>query len=357
MDSRLRGNDGGVSSSCLCMSIADRLVVAWYAPHLTPLTTALAPLSIVFRSAVALRRVLYRRGLLRAERLPVPIVVVGNLTVGGSGKTPLTIALARALAERGWRPGIISGGYGGAARLPRAVEAGSTPDQVGDEPTLLARTGLPVWVGRDRPAVARALLAAHRECNVVIADDGLQHYAMARTVEIAVVDASRGFGNGFMLPAGPLREPASRLDKVDAVVRLMSIPESRATRISARQSTMSLVGDSFVRVDAPAMVAAAASFRGAGVHALAGIGNPERFFEHLRSLGINARCHAFPDHHRFTPADLALADATAILMTEKDAVKCVAFADDRCWTLPVRAVIDASLVTLIEERLRGFQTA
>ncbi len=339
------------------MSLSERLVAAWYAPRLTLLTATLVPLSAVFRSAVALRRALYRSGMLRSERLPVPIVVVGNLTVGGSGKTPLTIALARALVERGWRPGIVSRGYGGETRSPRAVEAGSTPDQVGDEPVLLARTGLPVWVGRNRSAAARALFAAHRECNVVIADDGLQHYAMARTVEIAVIDASRGFGNGFMLPAGPLREPATRLDEVDAVVRLMNTPGSPATRISARQSTMSLAGDSFVRVDAPTIVAAAASFRRAGVHAIAGVGNPERFFEHLRSLRIDATCHAFPDHHRFTPADLMLPDATAILMTDKDAVKCVAFADDRCWTLPVRAAIDASLVTLIEGKLRGFQTA
>jgi tetraacyldisaccharide 4'-kinase len=339
------------------MTIADRLVTAWYAPQLTLLTAALAPLSVVFRSAVALRRSLYGSGMLRAQRLPVPIVIVGNITVGGSGKTPLTIAVARALEERGWRPGIISGGYGSAGGAPRAVVAGSTPDQVGDEPVLLARTGLPVWVGRDRPAAARALLAAHRECNVLIADDGLQHYAMARTVEIAVVDASRGLGNGFMLPAGPLREPASRLDGVDAVVRLEAGPGSPAGRLSSRESAMSLAGDSFVRVDAPAMVAGAASFRIAGVHALAGIGNPERFFQHLRSLGIDARCRAFPDHHRFTPADLALPDASAILMTEKDAVKCIAFANDRCWALPVRAVIDASLVTLIEEKLRGFQTA
>ena len=339
------------------MSISDRLVAAWYAREVTPLAAALAPLSAVFRAAVALRRKLYRVGVLRAQRLPVPIVVVGNVTVGGSGKTPLTIALVRALAERGWRPGIVSRGYGGAARTPRAVNAGSTADQVGDEPLLLARTGAPVWVGGDRVAAARALLALHRECDVVIADDGLQHYRMARTVEIAVIDASRGLGNGLMLPAGPLREPASRLDEVDAVVRLMSIPGAPPTRISARQSTMSLVGDSFVRVDAPPITATAASFRMVGVHAIAGIGNPERFFDHLRALGIDPTCHVFPDHHRFTPDDLALADASAILMTEKDAVKCLAFADDRCWTLPVLAEVDASLVTLIEEKLRGFQTA
>jgi tetraacyldisaccharide 4'-kinase len=339
------------------MTLSNLLVAAWYTPRLTPLTAALTPLSAVFRGAVELRRALYRCGVLRVQHLPVPIVIVGNITVGGSGKTPLTAALARVLQERGWRPGIVSGGYGGEAAGPRAVVASSTPDQVGDEPVLLARTGLPVWVGRDRPAAARALIAAHRECNVIIADDGLQHYAMARTVEIAVVDASRGLGNGCMLPAGPLREPALRLDEVDAVVRLGAAAGASADRISPRESTMSLVGDSFVRVNEPARIAAAASFRGGRVHALAGIGNPERFFEHLRSLGIDARCHAFPDHHRFTAADLALPEASAILMTEKDAVKCVAFANDRCWALPVQAAIDASLVTLIEEKLRGFQTA
>src|SRR6202022_1441432 len=147
---KMSGGDGGVSSRYVCMSIADRLVAAWYAPQLTLLTAALVPLSVVFRSAVALRRTLYRGGLLRAERLPVPIVVVGNLTVGGSGKTPLTIALAQALAGRGWRPGIVSRGYAGADGSPRVVESGSTPDKVGDEPVLLARTGLAVWVGRNR---------------------------------------------------------------------------------------------------------------------------------------------------------------------------------------------------------------
>jgi tetraacyldisaccharide 4'-kinase len=342
------------------MSIADRLVAAWYAPKLTLLTAALTPLSIVFGLVVALRRGLYRAGAIRQQRFAVPVVVVGNITIGGSGKTPLTIALARALQERGWRPGIVSRGYGGANAAVRKVELSSTPDDVGDEPVLLARAGMPVWVGHDRPAAVRALLAAHPQCTVIVADDGLQHYAMARTAEIAVVDGTRGLGNGFMLPAGPLREPAARLDEVDAVVRLVNTPNAPATRISTRQSTLSLSGDSFVRVGASATqsaVAAAAMFRMPGVHAIAGIGNPERFFEHLRALGIEARCQAFPDHHRFTPSDLDLPAASAILMTEKDAVKCVAFADARCWALPVRAVIDPSLVTLIEERLRGFQTA
>jgi len=335
------------------MTLADHLVAAWYAPRLTPLTTALTPLAILFRGVVALRRSLYRAGVLRSERLPVPVVVVGNITVGGSGKTPLTIALAKALAAHGWRPGIVSRGYRGGSATPRAVGADATADAVGDESLLLARTGFPVWVGGDRPRAARALLSARPGCDVIVADDGLQHYALARDIELAVVDASRGFGNGWQLPAGPLREPASRLDEVDAVVRL----GSTGTGASRREFAMTLVGDSFVRVNAHAVTAAADAFRTGTVHALAGIGNPQRFFDHLRALGIAATCHPFPDHHRFTPDELALPGATAILMTEKDAVKCTAFADDRCWMLPVRAVVDAALVTLVEEKLRGSQAA
>lgn len=339
------------------MSLADRIVNAWYAPKPTLLAAALLPLSVMFRVAVASRRALYRSGALRVQPLPVPVVVVGNITVGGSGKTPMVIALAGALAQRGWKPGIVSRGYGGATREPRPVAADSTPSQVGDEPILLARTGFPVWVGRDRPATVRALLAAHGECDVVIADDGLQHYAMARTVEIAVIDEVRGLGNRLTLPAGPLREAPSRLDEVDAVVLLRRSSATPPSPRRARESSMSLVGESFERVNARTLTAPAAAFRKAGVHAVAGIGNPSRFFEHLRSLGIDPACHPFPDHHRYAPADLAFPGASAILMTEKDAVKCVAFADDRCWMLPVQAVIDPSLVALVEEKIRGYQTA
>jgi tetraacyldisaccharide 4'-kinase len=183
------------------MTLADHLVAAWYAPRLTPLTTALTPLAILFRGVVALRRALYRAGVVRSERLPVPVVVVGNITVGGSGKTPLTIALAKALAAHGWRPGIVSRGYRAGSAAPRAVGADATADAVGDEPLLLARTGFPVWVGSDRPRASRDLLSAHPGCNVIVADDGLQHYALARDVELAVVDASRGWQR-LPLPAG-----------------------------------------------------------------------------------------------------------------------------------------------------------
>jgi len=345
----------------LPVNFANRLVAAWYARGPTPLTVALAPLAVVFAGAAAVRRALYRWGLLRAERLPVPVVVVGNITAGGSGKTPLVAAIADGLAERGWRPGIVSRGYGrsahgtdrGAALL---VAPDADPAQAGDEPVLLARSGHPVAVAADRGAAGRALLAVHPECNVILADDGLQHYRLARDVEIAVIDAARGLGNGWPLPAGPLREAPSRLATVDAVVELVTA--AAATRAAWPGAwRMTLAGDTFHRVDAPALTATADAFGGGGVHAVAGIGNPARFFAQLASLGIHAVAHPFPDHHRFAAADLALPGARAILMTEKDAVKCRAFADERCWYLPVRARIDPALVARIEEKIRGSQAA
>ena len=335
------------------MSFSERLVAAWFSPALTPLSVLLAPAALAFRAATNVRRSLYRHGLLRIERLPVPVIVVGNITVGGSGKTPLTIALATELAGRGWHPGIVSRGYRGTSRAPRAVGADDDDDAevVGDEPLLLARTGLPVWIGADRPAAARKLLAAHPDRDLIIADDGLQHYALARDIEIAVIDASRGLGNGLPLPAGPLREPAARLGAVDAIVNLGGTGDAR------REFAMTLTGERFVRVNDSSVSTGAAPFRSGEVHAIAGIGDPSRFFAQLSALGIAAHCHPFPDHHRYVAADLALPGATAILMTEKDAVKCERFADDRCWALPVRATVEPALIALVERGLRGRKTA
>lgn len=330
------------------MNFSDALVRAWYTPRLTAISAALTPLALGFRMVVAVRRSLYRAGALPTRRLPVPVVVVGNIVVGGSGKTPLTLALAEALKPRGWHPGIVSRGYGGASTAARGVKADASPIDVGDEAPLLARSGHPVWIGRDRASAALGLLDEHPHCDVIIADDGLQHYALARDVEIAVIDATRGLGNGMMLPAGPLRESASRLDEVDAVVSLDGPWPGRAVPTFAT----SLSGDRFFRITAPHVNATAESFRTGSVHALAGIGNPQRFFDHLRALGVVATCHPFPDHHPFSVRDLAFPEASAILMTEKDAVKCAAFADDRCWVLPVRAVADPALLALIEEKLK-----
>ncbi len=340
------------------MRLAERLVAAWYAPRPTALSLLLAPLALLFAAAVALRRALYRAGVLKSQRLPVKVVVVGNVTAGGSGKTPLAATLARTLGERGFQPGIVSRGHGREIRAeaPLLVSPDADAALAGDEPLLLARAGFRVAVARDRVAAARALLEAHPDCDVIVADDGLQHYRLQRDVEIAVVDAARGLGNGWPLPAGPLREPRSRLDEVDALVALVT-PGAGAPWLVPNAYVMTLAGDTFRRVDGAAVESPASAFTGAGIHALAGIGNPQRFFDHLASLGIRATPHPFPDHHRFVAADLALPGARAILMTEKDAVKCGAIADARCWYLPVRAHVDAALLERVLESLRGSEAA
>jgi tetraacyldisaccharide 4'-kinase len=339
------------------MTFATRLVATWYTPRVTPLAAVLWPLSILYRFLVAVRRGLFHAGLLRAQALPVPVVVVGNINAGGVGKTPLTHALAEKLLQRGFAPGIVSRGYGGSNVAPRAVVEGDDPRVVGDEPLLHATAGFPVWIGRDRAEAARGLLRAEPGCDVILADDGLQHYALARTMEIAVVDASREFGNGLMLPAGPLREPVSRLDDVDAVVRLVARDVPRPAAASGAQTLMTHEPLPWRNLVQPDRVADAAQWRGMEIHALSGIGNPQRFFDMVASLGIAARCHAFPDHHDFTAGDIAYPGATAILMTQKDAVKCMAFADERCWYLPLRAVVDPALVALVMEKIRGFKAA
>jgi tetraacyldisaccharide 4'-kinase len=353
---------GGVASladeRCAAVSFSERLSSDWYARGLTGLTGALAPLTPLFTLGAAVRRALYRGGVLRVGRLPVPVVVVGNISVGGSGKTPLVIALASALARAGRHPGIVSRGYGRrrASAAPVLVTAATDPAISGDEPALLARAGFPVAVAPDRVAAGRALLAAYPECDVVIADDGLQHYALARDVEIAVVDGARGFGNGWRLPAGPLREAKDRLASVDAVV--VQAAEGDPQWVALPNAyRMTLSGSTFHGVADPKCIAHRDAFDGEGVHAIAGIGNPARFFATLTALGIRPACHAFPDHHAFVAGDLAFPGARAILMTEKDAVKCAGFADTHCWYLPVTATIDPALVARVLEKLRGPQAA
>ena len=339
------------------MSLSERLAADWHAPRLTALTFALTPLAPLFALGAAARRALYRTHILRSQRLPVPVIVVGNVSVGGSGKTPLVATLCAALRRNGYHPGIVSRGYGGlrATDAPLVVTERTDVKLSGDEPALLARAGFPVAVAADRVAAGRVLLAAHPECDVIVADDGLQHYALERDVEIAVVDAARGFGNGWRLPAGPLRESARRLDTVDAVVVQGDAAEVRLWLPQAFAMTLS--GSMFRGVADPSRVVPAIEFAGDGVQAIAGIGNPDRFFATLARLGIDAVCHAFPDHHRYVAADLAFPGARAILMTEKDAVKCTGFADARCWYLPIAAEVDPALVARVLEKLRGSQAA
>lgn len=325
------------------MSIADRF---WYG--LRPAHLLLFPLSLLFRAAVAVRRALYRSRVLRSEALPVPVIVVGNISVGGTGKTPLVIWLAHELSRAGWQPGIVTRGYGGSERT-QAIDAHADVARSGDEALLLARnSGCPVWSGADRVAAAKGLLAAHPACDVLISDDGLQHYRMRRNIEVAVVDARRGLGNGLLLPAGPLREPASRLACVDAVV----INGEGATRTYGRRRfAMRLSGERVVNLRDPRRQCPAAQLTGP-IHAIAGIGDPRRFFEHLQHLGLHIRPHPFPDHHRFSADDLAFAGEEAVVMTEKDAVKCEDFSRENFWFLPVEAQIDAALADHILALLR-----
>jgi len=327
--------------------VKDFLERCWYGHCRTRFL--LAPLSLVFFLLVAGRRLAYRAGLFRVRRLPVPVIVVGNLGVGGSGKTPLTLRIVEWLAELGYRPGIISRGYGGRARASMPVKADSDPALVGDEPVLLARrAACPVWIGRKRAEAGRQLLAFHPEVDVLVSDDGLQHYALHRDMEIVVVDGLRGFGNGRLLPAGPLREPLGRLATVDAAVVNGGDPEDFI--LLPPSFAMHLRGATFRNLRDPTQTAVATDFAGREIHALAGIGHPQRFFDHLERLGLNATPQAFPDHHAYTADDLP---AGTLLMTEKDAVKCAPFASPDAWFLAVDADLEPGLKTLINHTLKA----
>ncbi|HWV89129.1 MAG TPA: tetraacyldisaccharide 4'-kinase [Burkholderiales bacterium] len=312
----------------------------WYRRGLLP--WLLWPVSIVFGIAVALRRILYFLRVLKSVHPGIPVVVVGNLTVGGSGKTPLVIWIAEFLKSKGWVPGIVSRGYGARITEPRAATVAAEAGEVGDEPILLSRRGgCPVWVGADRVQVAARLRAAHEDVNVLVLDDGLQHYAMRRDIEIAVVDA-RGLGNGFLLPAGPLREPRSRLRSVDAVVSHAS---------STRGYAMRLEGDVLHRMTDARERQPLKAFAGQRVHAVAGIGDPNRFFLHLGKAGLKVVPHPFPDHHPFTPRDLEFGDDAPVLLTEKDAVKLRSVARPGWWVLPVSAQLDPAFGTWLLGKL------
>lgn len=306
----------------------------WYAPRLPPGGYGLVPLSWVFAAMVWLRRNAYRIGLLRVQRVPVPVIVIGNLTVGGAGKTPLTIWIVDALRRAGFKPGVVSRGYGRADNAVREVTAASTPEQVGDEPLLLAtRLGCPLAVGADRVAAVHRLLAGENKIDVVVCDDGLQHYRLGRDVEIAVIDGERGFGNGWLLPAGPLREPRARLRDVSATVYNGGEREGQRMRLIAGEPCSLCDG----------MRRPWNTFAERPVHAVAGIAYPERFFKMLRGLGLQVTAHPFPDHYQFRAQDVCFEDDYAVLMTEKDAVKCRAFADVRHWYVPVDACLEESL--------------
>lgn len=323
-----------------------------------PLAWILAPLSALHYLVYRMRRAAYVAGVLRVSRLDVPVIVVGNVYVGGTGKTPLTIALARALAARGWRPGIVSRGYGARASAPRLIASDDLARSVGDEPLLMARaTGVPVAVARRRAAAGRLLRAAHPECDVLLADDGLQHWALARDLEIAVLD-ERGVGNGWLLPAGPLREPPGRLAQVDALVCNGDVPAVPADvpRYAMHASiavALPLVGDAATLT--LAALAQRQRQQNLRLLAAAGIGMPDRFFAMLRAAGLAIHEMPLADHYAFDDNPFAGLAADLILITEKDAVKCRAnpalAADRRVHVVPLATTIDPSLVEAVLARL------
>ena len=316
----------------------------WQSPH-DPRSLLLAPLGWLWCAVARHRLNAYRAGQRQAEHLPVPVIVIGNVTVGGSGKTPLTLWLARRLRTAGWRPAVLSRGYGATIEGgPRQVRGDSPASEVGDEPLLLKRRlgdDLEVIVHPRRALAGR--LAIELGADVLLLDDGLQHLALARDLEIAVLDGGRGLGNGRCLPAGPLREPETRLDAVDAVVVQGGDP-------GAGRWGMRLVPGMAVNL-VDGSHRPLSDFGRMHCEALAGIGHPERFFAMLRGLGLSVDGHAFADHHAFSAADLAPFTARPLLMTEKDGVKCQAHARPNHWYVPVEAEVDEGLAEFILSRL------
>jgi tetraacyldisaccharide 4'-kinase len=316
--------------------------VWWGGEPPSPLLRAGVP---IYRGLRALHRLAYASGLRRIVRVPVPVIVVGNLVAGGSGKTPLVLALIEALRARGFRPGVVSRGYGGSYAGIVLVDDEADPHRVGDEPCLIRRrSGAAVVVGRDRAAAARRL--CEEAIDVVIADDGLQNPSLHRDVEICVIDGRRRFGNGRLLPAGPLREPAAQLDRVD--FRVCNGGEPRDGEIPMR-----LVTDYAIALAGSARrTLRSLANANRRVHAVAGIGDPQRFFDALRAHGLQVIEHPFPDHHTFRAEDLRFDDAHPVLMTEKDAVKCAAFATSRHWMVPASAVLPDVFFDAVAARLR-----
>ena len=340
----------------MASSLESTLTRAWL--RRGPLAIALLPVALLFGALAAVRRRLFQSGVKKSARLPVPVIVVGNIFIGGTGKTPLTIWLAEALRAAGMRPGIISRGHGGDAGkdgAPRAVTPGSNPRVVGDEPLLIAqRTGCPVVIGRERAEAGRALLAMHPDVDVLITDDGLQHYALARDIEIILFDG-RGVGNGWLLPAGPLREPPSRRRDF-TVVNVPEITPALARAVGGAPYRMLLSGQYAEPLNGGERVPLA-ELRAKRIVAAAGIGNPGSFFTMLRAAGLAPAELALPDHHDFLDDPVTALDAEIILITEKDAVKCRKIEhlkdDPRLWVVPVTAQLDPALAEQIVEKCRG----
>lgn len=329
----------------------NRVERIWYGG--SPMVWVLVPFSWIYAAVVACRQFLYRKKVFRSYSVAAPLIVVGNVTVGGTGKTPLTIWLAKALREKGMSPGIVSRGYRGkVGSLPVEALPDSDPAIVGDEAILLARkSGCPVVVHPER--VAAATRAIELGADVIIADDGLQHYRLSRDFEIAVIDGHRGFGNGRLLPAGPLRENPRRLDSVDKVaVQRRAVEASEVLRRSSDRPPVhfDLTPVSIRRLDG-SETARIENLAGQKVHAIAGIGNPERFFRLLESSGMLVKRHPLPDHADISPDDISFDDDLAIVMTAKDAVKCRFPEAGRCWCVEVNVEFEGTEGDLLLNRV------
>lgn len=316
----------------------------WYRkkPHLT--AHLLAPLAWVYGRVIKRRRMYIEK---RRTPAPLPVIVVGNITVGGTGKTPMVIWLADYLQQQGWRVGIVSRGYKGQqSQFPHCVDVNQdTAKQVGDEPYLMAqKTQRPVVIDPNRLNAVK-YLAEHTDCNMVISDDGMQHYRMSRVMEIAIIDGMRQFGNGKLLPAGPLREPIHRLREIELVV-------SNNAKIDVAPHTMFFKPTALQPVNQQGKSMALSTLKGETIHAITGIGNPERFFHTLASLGAHVKQHIFADHHRFAPHEFRFThDDDIVIMTEKDAVKCQAFAKPNWYYLPITVEFDDQFITALKAQL------
>lgn len=328
---------------------------AWYAG--AAWLYLLWPLSVLYFLIISLRKWCYRRGVFKVYRSGLPLIVVGNITVGGTGKSPLVCYLVESLREQGFTPGIVSRGYG--AKLGktqvREVSVNSLPSEVGDEPLMLKRRlACPVFVSPSRVAAVKAI--EHAGCDIIVADDGLQHYALARDIEICVFDGKRKWGNRYLLPMGPLREPISRIQSIPFLVNngTHKAQSYGQAALSQRTFCMSLVAEQLLSLK-DGSARPLADFHGQSVHAVAAIGHPERFFKTLGKAGLKIISHAFPDHHAFQVRDFNFADESdsvgdknlstelPIIMTEKDAVKCQFFELENAWYLPVSACLNGDL--------------
>tara|TARA_B100000953_G_scaffold47881_2_gene36498 strand:- start:1598 stop:2602 length:1005 start_codon:yes stop_codon:yes gene_type:complete len=307
----------------------------WYSKNIFSLL--LSPLSLIYISIIYLRYTLYQLGLISITKINVPTIVIGNIVAGGTGKTPLVIWLAKHFKDKGFLPGIVSRGYGGTYLSNiELVKPTSNPLLVGDEPVIIARnTNCPVVVAKKRAKGAKELVEKYN-CNIILCDDGMQHYSLARDIEIAVIDGQRRFGNNYCFPAGPLREPKSRIFKADLIV----------SKYNARtcEHKMDYTYHQLVSLNELSKTIPISDLHGMTVHAIAGINNPDHFFSYLRSHKLELIIHKFPDHYSYTEDDVKFDDNFPVVMTEKDAVKCLNYSSDKHWYIPISAELSKSFV-------------